>query len=176
MDAISEARLGEVAPFLADKIRQMAEMLVQEGIEIRVVQALRTWAQQDALYAQGRTTPGEIVTNCPGGHSYHNFGLAVDCVPSQFGPDQAYNPDWNSSHPTWQRMEAIGELLGMESGSTWRTFPDAPHFQINGPFPVGAPDDQVWQLYRDGGMEAVWNAVMDPTSGGSGAGTGSGEN
>lgn len=160
MDAISEARLETVAPQLADKVRQMADMLAQEGILIRVTQALRSWSQQDALYAQGRTAPGTVVTNCPGGHSYHNFGLAVDCVPDD--PAQpGYQPDWNASHPTWKRMEAVGISLGLDSGSTWRSFPDAPHFQLTGRFPEGAPSDEVRQLFKDGGMQAVWNEVFN---------------
>jgi peptidoglycan L-alanyl-D-glutamate endopeptidase CwlK len=158
MDAVSEARLQNVMPMLADKIRQMATMLEQEGITIRVVQGLRTVAEQDALYAQGRTTPGKIVTNCKGGFSYHNYGLAVDVVPSQFAPDQPYNPDWNSAHPAWKRMEAVGQSLGLDSGATWRSFPDAPHFQISGKFPEGAPNDKAREL-AESGLPAVWEAV-----------------
>ncbi len=45
---------------------------------IRIVQGLRTIAEQDALYAQGRTKPGKIVTNARGGSSYHNYGVAID--------------------------------------------------------------------------------------------------
>jgi peptidoglycan L-alanyl-D-glutamate endopeptidase CwlK len=52
---------------------------------IRVVQGLRSWTEQDALYAMGRTAPGKIVTNVKGGYSYHNYGMAVDCVPSIHG-------------------------------------------------------------------------------------------
>lgn len=130
-----------------------------QGIEIRVVQALRSWSQQDALYAQGRTVPGRIVTNCPGGYSYHNFGMAADCVPSQFAPDQPYDPDWNANHLSWKTMEQIGQSLGLESGATWRSFPDAPHFQINGRFPVGAPDDEVRQIFKLSGMAAIWKEI-----------------
>jgi peptidoglycan LD-endopeptidase CwlK len=161
MDDVSEARLGEVYPTLAAKVRQLHDALNQEGIEIRVVQALRSWSQQDNLYAQGRTAPGKIVTNCKGGHSYHNFGLAVDCVPSTHGPDQPFDPDWNASHPYWKRMSDVGQSLGLVSGATWRTFPDAPHFQINGRFPEGAPDDEVRQIFRDGGMQGVWESLED---------------
>ena len=41
---------------------------------------LRTFAEQDALFAQGRSKPGKIVTNAKGGMSYHNYGLAIDIV------------------------------------------------------------------------------------------------
>lgn len=163
LDPISEARLQDVMPVLADKVRQMAMMLEGEGIRIRVTQALRSWSQQDALYAQGRTAPGSIVTNCRGGHSYHNFGLAVDCVPAlpQQSADEAYVPDWNAQHPSWKRMEEIGESLDLDSGAEWRTFPDAPHFQLTGRFPEGAPNDEVRQLFTDGGMQAVWNNLEE---------------
>ncbi len=63
MDPHSETRLQAVHPVLADKVRQMAATLLQEGIEIRVVQGLRTHDEQAALYAQGRTAPGSIVTD-----------------------------------------------------------------------------------------------------------------
>ena len=159
MDAISEARLQLVWPTLSDKIHTMYDMLIQEGIDIRVVQGLRTWSEQDALFAQGRTTPGRIVTNCKGGQSFHNFGLAVDCVPSQFSSDQPYNPDWNPNHSSWKRMEAVGLSLGLTVGANFRTFPDNPHFQINGQFPAGEPNDQVQALFKDGGIQSVWNAI-----------------
>jgi len=157
MDSISEARLQLVWPLLSDKIHTLSDMLSQESIDVRVVQGMRSWSEQDDLYAQGRTSPGPVVTKCKGGDSYHNFGMAVDCVPSQFAPDQSYNPDWNASHPSWKRMEAIALSLGLTVGADFRTFPDNPHFQLTGRFPVGAPDGEVQQLFKDGGMQAIWD-------------------
>jgi hypothetical protein len=159
MDAGSEAKLQNVFPPLADCVRRMATMLEQEGIVIRVVQGLRSWAEQDALYAQGRTAPGNIVTNCRGGQSYHNFGLAVDCAPSKKGPGQPFDPDWNEQNPAWQRLIAVGQSVGLDSGATWRTFKDMPHFQRTGRFPEGAPNDEIHQLFNNGGTNAVWDAV-----------------
>lgn len=177
MDSVSEARLQLVWPLVADKFHTMDRMLEPEGIEIRLTQGLRSWQEQDALYAQGRTVPGVPcnhhgvirpigtcsehplgvrVTNCRGGYSYHNFGMAGDAVPSQFHPDQPYSPDWNPSHASWKRMEAVGLSLGFSVGAMWRTFPDAPHFQLTGRFPEGEPDDEVRQLFKDGGMQAIW--------------------
>ena len=48
------------------------------GRIFRVVQGLRTWAEQQALWNQGRTTPGKIVTHAQGGQSWHNYGLAAE--------------------------------------------------------------------------------------------------
>lgn len=152
MDSISTQRLSTVYPPLAQKIQQMAAQLEDEGILIRVTQALRTIAEQDALYAQGRTAPGAIVTNCRGGTSWHNYALAADCVPSIGG--SIYIPDWDANHPTWKRMIQIGESLNLISGSTWRTFPDAPHFQP-AELPVNPTDDDK-QWLQEGGLQKVW--------------------
>ncbi len=95
MDRNSEARLLEVHPKLAQKIRTLAESLLQEEIEIRVTQGFRTWAQQHALWLQGRAPVDDVntcrlncgmqiipehqnrrVTKANNGQSWHNYGLA----------------------------------------------------------------------------------------------------
>lgn len=150
MDPVSESRLQAVNPQLAAKVRQMADTLASEGFNIRVTQGLRSWDEQATLYAQGRTAPGKVVTNAAPGHSYHNFGLAVDVVPlTELGPD------WNTNHPVWQRIVEVGVSLGLTAGAMWRTFPDEPHFQLTGSLPV-SPDDEVRQTFKDGGMAALW--------------------
>ena len=154
LSAISNTRLGEVAPQLAEKIRQLAEMLEQEGIVIQVVQSLRPWHVQEELYAQGRTAPGEIVTNAQPGHSWHQFALAVDVAPFADA-----KPDWNIKHPVWGRIVSIGTSLGLVSGAEWRTFPDAPHLQLTGRFPV-TPDDEVRYIFREAGLQGVWDEAF----------------
>lgn len=150
MDAISEARLAEVMPALAERIRQLAQTLEAENIAIRVVQGLRTWADQDKLYAIGRTLPGKVVTNAKGGESWHCYGCAVDVAPFDDGV-----PDWNASHPAWRRIVEVGVSLGLESGVSWH---DLPHFQLSGAFPP-TPDQKVKDLYVNVGRQAVWDAV-----------------
>ena len=150
VDAISEQRLSEVHPKLAEKVRSMADLLAQENITIRVVQGLRSWGEQATLYAQGRTVPGQVVTNAKPGTSWHNYALAVDVAPFDSGI-----PDWNVDHPAWKRIVAVGESVGLVSGSTWRTFPDWPHFQLTGQLPV-SPDDAVRAAYETGGQSAIW--------------------
>lgn len=163
MDAQSAAKLSLINPLVADKIRQLALILAGEKIDIRVTQGLRSWTEQNVLYAKGRDAQGivvnkaEVVTNCPGGHSWHNFGMAVDVVPDAIPDDGKFTPDWNASHPSWQRIVAVGTSLGLNSGATWRTFKDYPHLQLTGRFPIGAPNDEVRQLFKDGGMQAVWD-------------------
>jgi len=167
MDTASEARLKDVMPELAARIRQVAELCKQDtaispdGFDVRVSQGLRTWNEQEALWLKGRATDGTvidrhaIVTNCRGGHSWHNFGMAVDLVPDDTTKAD-FQCDWNAQHPAWKSMARIGKALGLEVGAYWRTFPDAPHFQLTGKFPIGSPNDAVRALFKSGGLAAVW--------------------
>lgn len=154
MDAHSEARLQDVNPVLAAKIRQMADILDLENIFIVVTSGVRTWADQHKLYSQGRTTLGNIVTNADAGHSWHNYGLACDCAP--VNADETI--DWEPSHPQWKRMETVGVGLGLVSGANWLRLVDAPHFQYTGRFPV-SPDDESRQIFQNEGTAAFWAEV-----------------
>lgn len=148
MNAVSEARLKDVNPGLADKIRQLADALTQEHIEIRVTQGLRTWADQARLYAQGRTAPGPRVTDARPGESWHCFGLAVDVAPF----DHWGKPDWDATHPAYRRIVALGTTLGLKSGIAWN---DVPHLQLTGRFGA-SPDGEVRQIYDAAGVEGIW--------------------
>ena len=154
MDSVSEARLGVVHPLLTAKVRMMADILEPEAIIFRVTQGLRTWAEQAALYAQGRTAPGKIVTNAAPGASYHNYGLAVDVVPMTIE-----GPDWNEQHPVWSRLVSVGTSLGLVAGAQFRSFPDQPHFQLTGSLPV-SPDEHVRELFSIGGITSVWRMAF----------------
>lgn len=80
-ESISLPRVQALHP----KYRDSAQSFIEDAentlnITLRVSEGFRTFAQQSAMYAQGRTTPGNIVTFSPGGTSYHNYGLAIDLV------------------------------------------------------------------------------------------------
>ena len=160
MDKVSEQRLAQVYPGLAGKIRQMADTLAAEGIIIRVVQGLRTYEEQAALYAKGRTAPGPKVTNAPPGSSYHNYGMAIDfCV--GIPGSNPWQPDWKATdakglRPTWARAIAVAKKLGLASGADFTTIKDYPHLQMTGTLPVGAPTPKARQLLVSDGMKAVW--------------------
>ena len=154
MDTVSELRLSEVYPGLATLVREMAAQLETEGIDIRVTQGLRAMAEQEAFYAQGRTAPGQIVTDAQPGYSWHQFGLAVDIAPLT-----PQGPDWNVGHPVWGRIVSVGVLLGLVAGAQWRVFPDWPHFQFTGRFLV-TPDDEARLILSTRGMGAVWEEAF----------------
>jgi peptidoglycan L-alanyl-D-glutamate endopeptidase CwlK len=98
---------------------------------------LRTFAEQDALYAQGRTKSGKVVTNAKGGQSYHNYGLAVDIVliRDMDGNGSFETASWdtnldadNDGQSDWMEAVAIFKRHGWEWGGDWK-FTDMPHFQ-----------------------------------------------
>lgn len=81
--------------------------------------------QQQAIYSQGRTAPGPVVSNAKPGDSFHNWGLAFDVVPLAY----ISMPNWNPEGPLWGKLGAIGKRLGLTWGGDWRT-PDRPHFHL----------------------------------------------
>lgn len=102
------------------------------NIDIRITQGYRTKKQQDALYDQGRSSAGEIVTNARGGESMHNYGLAFDFVQMVDG-DISYDLEYdgnNSGKSDWREVAAVGKALGFEWGGDWKRFVDYPHFEM----------------------------------------------
>ena len=98
-----------------------------EGIDLLVTSTYRDNDSQDALYAQGRTAPGRIVTNARSGQSYHNYRCAVDVVPIRNG-----KAIWDVKDPVWQRIGALGKAAGLEWAGDWKRFKEFPHFQYTG--------------------------------------------
>ena len=93
------------------------------GITIKVIGGTRSYEQQDALYARGRTAPGAIVTKARGGYSNHNFGIAFDIGVFSGG---RYLPE----SPQYKAVGALGMELGLEWGGNWTSLVDQPHFQL----------------------------------------------
>lgn len=147
IDSISNTRLALVHPDLARLVNAAADVLAGQGIGFRVAQGLRTYAEQDALFAQ---IPK--VTNARGGWSNHNFGQAVDCYPFLAGSSGAL--DWNSCSPRFQKMVAALKDQGLAWGGDWHSIVDPPHFQLAN-VPV-TPTDADRAAFAAGGLAAVW--------------------
>jgi peptidoglycan LD-endopeptidase CwlK len=100
----------------------------KEGINAQISHGMRTYAQQNALHAQGRTKSGSIVTNARGGYSNHNFGLAVDYFLTSENGSKAI---W-TVNSDWKRVAAIAKSLGFSWGGDWTSFKDYPHLEMTG--------------------------------------------
>ena len=139
-DKVSEARIKTLHPAIQDQVRIIIAELAQMGIYIRVTSAFRTFAEQEAEYAKGRTAPGSIVTNAKAGQSYHNYGLAVDVVEMLNG----ITPLWNN--PNWNKIAAVFKKYGFEWGGDFTSIKDKPHFQK----PFGYNTNQLYAMKNAG--------------------------
>jgi len=122
-DIVSETRILTLHPKVREKAREFINKAEKQNIKLRVASAYRSYAEQNDLYAQGRTKAGKIVTNAKGGQSSHNFGTAIDVVPIVNGKAD-YNTDWN-------KIATIGKSIGFAWGGDWTSIKDKPHFEMN---------------------------------------------
>lgn len=129
----SETRMIDLHPYVRYLTIQLITESYVAGVPIIITQGFRSIAYQDALYAQGRTVPGQIVTKAKGGRSFHCYGLAVDFA--LLLPD-GKSPSWDTvrdgdsdGHKDWYEVAAIGKKIGFEWGGDWDRFIDLPHFQ-----------------------------------------------
>jgi len=140
MDKITLQRIELLHPALRDEAKEIyaeiCERLTGKAL-CRFSHTLRTFAEQDALYAQGRTAPGKIVTKAKGGQSWHNFALAIDIVllVDKDGNGSYESASWdtatdfdNDNSPDWDEVVYVFGLYGWEWGGNWK-FKDTPHFQ-----------------------------------------------
>lgn len=119
----------------------------------RFAYTLRTFAEQDAIYAQGRTKPGKKVTNARAGQSMHNYGLAVDIVllKDKDGNGSFESASWETNvdfdgdgKADWMEVVGIFKRYGWEWGGDWKSFKDLPHFQKT----FGYNERQLLELYN----------------------------
>ncbi len=87
------------------------------GYDLRITAAYRSIADQTAMFDQGRTVDGHVVSEASPGHSLHNYGYAVDVVDRYKG----YDIDWTE-------LVKIGQYCSLESGGIG----DLPHFEERG--------------------------------------------
>ena len=138
-DKVTNDRIKLLHPAIMCLVTQAidkSEASMAPNMAVRVVQGLRTIAEQNALYAKGRTSPGPKVTNAKGGQSIHNYGLAVDFA---LLIDRDVNGtfeelSWSmildldaDGKKDWDEVVTAFESLGFSWGGKWRTFKDYPH-------------------------------------------------
>ena len=105
-----------------------------EGITVAIGETLRTVAEQDALYAQGRTKPGNIVTNAKGSSysSQHQWGIAFDFyLKMDVDGDGSVSDDaYNDSTGMFKKAAELAKALGLAWGGDWRSIVDKPHLYL----------------------------------------------
>jgi peptidoglycan L-alanyl-D-glutamate endopeptidase CwlK len=135
MDSVSFKRLQLLHPKLRDEAIALfgdAECALKGRAKPRITFTYRTFVEQQALYDQGRTKPGPIVTNARPGASYHNYGLAIDFALIIDGMKAVWDTqsDFDQDKvPDWMEVVNIYKKAGWEWGGEWRTLKDYPHLQ-----------------------------------------------
>ena len=112
-------------PIVRDQCLRLQRACRGRGVVLTVTQTLRSHDEQAALWAIGRTEPGNIVTHAPPGYSWHEFGLAFDVAIARFPSDTTPNDLYDGP---WQLVGDEGEKVGLEWAGRWK-HPDRPHFE-----------------------------------------------
>lgn len=104
----------------------------------RFAYTLRTFQEQNNIYAKGRTKLYDnrgrklgIVTNAKGGQSFHNFGIAIDIVIIN-GKSASWNTvkDFDGDGiADWNEIVNIFKKHDWEWGGDFVSFKDKSHFQ-----------------------------------------------
>lgn len=148
-DALVASRVEKLAgvhPRLVEVVKRICYAMNELGFHVVVTDGVRTTAQQQALYAKGRTAPGAMVTNADGvdrrsNHQPHTDGLghAVDIA---FMQDTGTPLVLTDDTPTWDTRRYPFDLLGAMArsqgcvwGGDWKSIHDLPHIEL----PDGEP-------------------------------------
>lgn len=121
-------------PVVSAKMMELIRRTSKAGITILITDGFRSSLEQDALYKQGRTAKGQIVTNVKGGESYHNYGLAIDFALRVPNGDVIWDLDYDGNRngeSDWMEVVAIAKSLGFAWGGDWTSFKDYPHLQMD---------------------------------------------
>jgi len=140
------------SPFLA-KVINAIESVKSQKKEFWVTQGLRTFEEQNALYAKGRTAPGGVITTVSGGQSAHNYGIAADAVfDSSAAP--GLQPTWKKEDLIYWADAALEQ--GLDAGFYWKNFFDGPHVQLDIKKYNISPRKQLLSAHKKGGQESVF--------------------
>ena len=145
---MASRRLEDLHPVTREKTEAFLQRAKEKGIDVLIYCTYRSPEEQEVLYMQGRLEQFGItleelnkrrvklglwrltekeakrkVTNAKPWQSFHQYGLAFDCVPLQGG-----KPDWNNIE-AYRTLGSIASEIGLEWAGGWRRFRELPHFQ-----------------------------------------------
>jgi peptidoglycan L-alanyl-D-glutamate endopeptidase CwlK len=112
------------------------ELVAQNGLDYKVICGTRTFEEQAALYAKGRTAPGPKVTNAKPGSSMHNFGLAIDCgvFKGKVYMDGSTPADAKLADLMHKHASTLCAKHKLRWGGNFKSIYDAPHFEYDTPY------------------------------------------
>ena len=117
---------SKLHPWLNYKLTLLLNQCEKKGIYLIITQGFRSKAEQDNLYAQGRTKPGNIVTNAKGSDysSQHQWGIAFDIAINE-------KDIYNAAKIKEVAKIAKSKKVGLAWGGDWISPVDMPHFYLD---------------------------------------------
>lgn len=116
--------IGLLHPELQIIANELVRRCALNGLDVLITQTLRTEQEQNALYAQGRSEEGKIVTNLKYPDSAHCWGVAFDFCRNEGGRE------YDDSDGFFKSVAAIAKPMGLSWGGDWSKFPDKPHLEL----------------------------------------------
>lgn len=144
LGSLNKKALAKLEPF----VTAAEQAMEKHGVKVEVISGLRSWAAQAALFAQGRTKPGHIVTKARPGSSWHNYGLAIDLGLFSNGVylDEV---DPKRADRLYQEIGAIASRMGVEWAGNWKSFTETPHFQVTFGLTLSAARQRLQEVNLD---------------------------
>tara|TARA_R110000772_G_scaffold118918_1_gene224806 strand:- start:1054 stop:1689 length:636 start_codon:yes stop_codon:yes gene_type:complete len=136
---LSEEAQRKFRPFLAEA---QAAIAAEHSCQYVLISGFRSYERQDALYAQGRTKEGTVVTNARGGYSNHNFGIAGDCGAFK-GRRYLDGSQPELAKKCHELAGKIAKKHGLEWGGDWKRKKDYPHFELKTGLTMAQKRDKV---------------------------------
>lgn len=117
--------IAQLHPVLQAAIYTLKNTCLAHGLHLGIGECLRTAEEQDALYAQGRTKPGKVVTNAKGStySSQHQWGIAFDFFKNIKGHEYDDIAFFN-------QVGALAKQIGLGWGGDWTSPVDKPHLYL----------------------------------------------
>lgn len=137
MKNFSARSLSNLKGIHPDLVKVMTEAVKDSPVDFTITDGIRTVSEQAALYAQGRTKPGKVVTHVDGINKKSNhqikadgYGYAVDLYPFKNGSVQVNDADGLKVIAGHIKGVAKKLNINVEWGGDWISFKDFPHFEL----------------------------------------------
>ncbi|EEX75340.1 glycosyl hydrolase 108 family protein [Leptotrichia hofstadii] len=143
--SLSQASLDKMKKVHPKLVEVMKEAITNSPYDFRITSGARTTEEQKALFALGRTKPGEIVTYANGVTSKSNhqiksdgFGHAVDIFPCGVVENGVYRKFTSEEGYDEKKLKLIAnhilavaksKNINIEWGGNWK-MKDTPHFEL----------------------------------------------
>lgn len=131
-DARTEENIASLVPKAQRAARQFLVAAKAFPYTVKILSGGRTYAEQNALYAQGRTAKGKIVTNAPAGSSNHNMGIAFDV--GIFSGSKYFTGETAATNKPYLDLRKLTKpsVLELDWGGDWSgSLKDYPHYELH---------------------------------------------